>query len=326
MMEGVAGVCVVGLGQIGGSLLRAAADAGHQVWGAAQSTADAAAAVADGFHVLPSVEDAVGRASDEDALVVMAVPLPSIPDVLHKINELATTVRLSDVVSVKAPVADMVHRYAPRTRYVGGHPMTGTEGSGWRSGSAETFRKTAWVLTVDKGTDVVVWADFARLAIECGSHVVPTSATEHDLAVARISHLPHILAAVLASAGVEGGALALALAAGSFIDGTRVAAGAPELVRAMCEGNRDALLEAMDDALGRLGAARGSLASTGGLRATIDSGHWARRELEQLRTALTETYPIDLRSTEALDSLRELGQVGGRITEISEMTATASSY
>lgn len=326
MMGGVAGVCVVGLGQIGGSLLRAAAAAGHQVWGAAQSSADGAAAVTDGFHVLPSVEDAVGRAADEDALVLIAVPLPAVPDVLHKVNELAVTVRLSDVVSVKAPVADMVHRYAPRTRYVGGHPMTGTEGSGWQSGSAEMFRKAPWVLTVDKGTDVEVWADFARLAIECGSHVVPTSATEHDLAVARISHLPHILAAILASSGAEGGALAMALAAGSFTDGTRVAASAPELVRAMCEGNRDALLEALDDALGRLGAARGSLASTGGLRATIDSGHWARRELEQLRTALTETYPIDLHSEHALDQLRELGQVGGRITEITDMTVTASSY
>src|SRR5205807_3853563 len=141
------------------------------------------------------------------------------------------------------------------------------------AGSATLFHRAAWVVSTDDTDDVELWSDVARLALDCGAHVVPAEAADHDAAVARVSHLPHVLAAVLASVGADGGPLAMALGAGSFSDGTRVAASAPELVRAMCEGNRDALLDAVDDALGRLGAARGSLASTGALAATLQAGH-----------------------------------------------------
>ena len=144
--------------------------------------------------------------------------------------------------------------------------MTGTEFSGWDAGSPQLFHDKVWVVATDDDTDLEVWTDVVALALACGATVVPAAASdEHDVAVARISHLPHLLAAVLAAVGADGGELALALAAGAFTDGTRVAGTRPELTAAMCEGNRAALLAALDDALGRLGAARGSLASTGGL-------------------------------------------------------------
>jgi prephenate dehydrogenase len=124
---------------------------------------------------------------------------------------------------------------------------------------------------------------------------------------------------VLASVGADGGALAMAVAAGSFTDGTRVAASRPELVRAMCEGNRDALLTAVDDALGRLGAARGSLASTGGLAATIQAGQVARCAFDAARvsdsndTVHNDAVHIDVAAAGGLARLRELGQQGGRL-------------
>jgi prephenate dehydrogenase len=162
------------------------------------------------------------------------------------------------------------------------------------------------------------------LALECGAHVVPAGAADHDAAVARVSHLPHLLASVLASVGVSGGSLAMALAAGSFTDGTRVAGSRPELVRAMCEGNRDARLAAVDDALGRLGAARGSLASTGGLAATIQAGHLARQTFDAARdtargtTEHIDTVHIDLTAPNALARLRELGHQGARVTALQD--------
>jgi prephenate dehydrogenase len=161
----------------------------------------------------------------------------------------------------------------------------------------------------------MVWAQVAQLALDCGAHVVPAGAADHDAAVARVSHLPHVLAAVLASVGADGGPLAMALAAGSFTDGTRVAASAPELVRAMCEGNRDALLEAVDDALGRLGAARGSLASTGALSATLQAGHRARQIFEA-RHRTGDTMNVDLATPDALRQLREIGRSGGRVVAV----------
>jgi len=88
----------------------------------------------------------------------------------------------------------------------------------------------------------------AGLALAVGSRVVPADPSAHDAAVARISHLPHLLALALAQVGQAGGSLALSLAASSFADGTRVAGTRPELVRAMCETNREELIGALDDA------------------------------------------------------------------------------
>jgi prephenate dehydrogenase len=150
--------------------------------------------------------------------------------------------------------------------------------------------------------------------VDCGARAVPVTAKEHDAAVAMVSHLPHVLAAVLASTGAHGGPLALSLAAGSFGDATRVAGSRPELVLAMCEGNRTALLEAVDEALGKLGAARGALASTGSLRATVQAGHVARQELIEHRQGPRSHREVDLTQPDALDILGEIGTRGGYVT------------
>lgn len=304
---------VIGLGLIGGSLLRAADGAGWKVRGTARSDATVTAAQQAGFDVTSSIGDLLSDGA-EDALVVLAVPLPAVVDVLPIVARHAPRCRLTDVVSIKQPVAAAVARHTPLARYVGGHPMAGKSESGWDAGTAMLFTGAPWVVGSDDGADPVVWAQVAQLALDCGAHVVPAGAEDHDAAVARVSHLPHVLAAVLASVGADGGPLAMALGAGSFADGTRVAASQPELVRAMCEGNRSALLEAVDDALGRLGAARGSLASTGGLEATIRAGNLARRRFDTARNgASDDTVHVDLVTPGALNRLRELGRQGARV-------------
>lgn len=305
-------VCVIGLGLIGGSLVRAAAAAGRQVWAATASESTAAAARADGYDVAASTEEALARAADADALVVLAMPLTAVEGVLRQIASVAPDCRLTDVVSVQAAMTDAVRRNAPRARYVGGHPMAGTAESGWSAGSTTLFAGANWVVVADDEVDREVWSDVAELAWDCGSRVVPAGGAEHDEAVARISHLPHLLAAVLASVAADdaSGSLALTLAAGSFADATRVMDTRPELVRAMCEGNRAGLLPAVDDALGRLGAARGSLASTGGLAATINAGHRARQQWRAAREAPERTAPRDA----TLAELRELGRAGNVLT------------
>ncbi|WP_252444313.1 prephenate dehydrogenase [Pseudonocardia humida] len=305
-------VCVVGAGLIGGSLVRAADKAGREVWAATASEDTAAQARADGFDVTTDTGGALRRAAAEDALVVLATPLPALPDVLRQVDASASGCRLTDAVSVKGAVAEAVARYAPRARYVGGHPMAGTAESGWAAGYAGLFTGAAWVVGAEDGTDREVWADVAELAWACGAHVVPATADEHDLAVARVSHLPHLLAAVLAStaAGVglpdDDPGLPMALAASSFADGTRVAGTRPELVLAMCDGNRPALLAAVDEALGRLGVMRGALASTGGLAATVNAGYEGRQ-----RWAAARNEPgTRITGDEPWAELRAIGRAG----------------
>jgi prephenate dehydrogenase len=269
------------------------------------------------------VSDALHRASSADALVVLAAPLPAVDELLRTVAEIAPRCRLTDVVSVKRPVARAVRRLLPDARYVGGHPMTGSSVSGWPAGSATLFHRAAWVVSTDDTDDVDLWTDVAQLALDCGAHVVPVDAEEHDAAVGRVSHLPHVLASVLASVGADGGPLALALGAGSFRDGTRVAGSRPDLVRAMCEGNRAGLLEALDDALGRLGAARGSLASTGSLGATIATGHRSRESYDQFAATERDKLVIRLDAPDAMAELAELGRRGGRVVGLDGPTALA---
>lgn len=315
-------VCVIGLGLLGSSLLRAATDTGRAAWGAAPEE-DAAAARADGYDADTDTAQALRRAAERDALVVLAVPLPALDEVLRLVSRHAPECLLTDVTSVKGPVLTSVRRLVPHARYAGGHPMAGTAESGWAAGSGALFHGATWVACVDDDTDLTAWRETAELALDVGAAVCPVPAGEHDNTVARVSHLPHLFAEILASVAAEGGPLAATLAAGSFRDGTRVAGTRPELVRAMTEGNREALLEVLDGALGRLGAARGSLASTGGLAATIDAGHAGVTTLAAHTNSPRSTIHVDLDAAETRDALVAVGSRGGLVTAIDGTTATA---
>ena len=169
--------------------------------------------------------------------------------------------------------------------------MAGTANSGWPAGSPNLFDGAAWVTCLTEESNADDWATVASVALTVGSRVVPAEPQAHDAAVARISHLPHILALALAQVGEQGGALALSLAASSFADATRVAGTRPALIRAMCETNRDALVDALDDALGIIGVARGSLASTGSLAKITQAGHLARSNFDHRADDLARRDP-----------------------------------
>lgn len=304
-------VCVLGLGLIGGSLLRAAARAGREVWGYNRSSESADAARADGFEANTDLAATLRKAQETGAIIVIAVPMPAVDATLEAIAAHAPNNPVTDVVSVKGEVKAAVERRGLSARFVGGHPMTGTSASGWAVGDADLFIDAVWVVATDDGVDADVWTQVADLALDCGSVVVPAESLEHDRAVARISHLPHLLAESLAITGAAGGELALGLAAGSFRDGTRVAGSAPGLVRAMCEGNRDALLVALDEALALLQRARSELHAHGSTAELVDAGFAARGAYES-----HERWDItDVRVGESdwIDRMRDAGRRGGVI-------------
>lgn len=305
-------VCVLGLGLIGGSLLRAASSAGRSAWGYNRSPQVVEEALADGYDASTDLAATLRRAATTDALVVIAVPMPAVGTVLEAVAEHAPDVALTDVVSVKAEVAAVVAAHGLSRRFVGGHPMAGTAESGWSAGTSDLFRDAVWVVTVDDDTDSGVWRQVADLALDCGSVVVPAESSEHDAAVARISHLPHLLAEALALSGAAGGDLALGLAAGSFRDGTRVASTAPALVDAMCEGNADALLTALDETLEVLSVARQQLAD-GSTSELTRAGHAARTRYEQRRrTTIAGVHPGDENWIAAFREAGRRGEVWAR--------------
>jgi len=272
-------VCVLGLGLIGGSVLRAAVASGREAFGYNRSFQGADAARADGFAATTELGEALSWAAQRQALIVLAVPMPAVAWVVGHLKQQAAECPLTDVISVKGPVLREVRAAGLLDRYVGGHPMAGTAYSGWPAGNAGLFRGAPWVISVDEHVDAGIWSQVMHLALDCGAVVVPAKSDEHDAAAASISHLPHLLAEALAATAGEV-PLAFALAAGSFRDGTRVAGTAPDLVRAMCEANADELLPALDHALELLHNARRSLAEKGSVAELVDAGHAARVRFE----------------------------------------------
>lgn len=303
-------MCVLGLGLVGGSIMRAATAAGREVFGYNRSIEGAQAATADGFDADTDLTATLSRAADSDALIVLAVPMPALPSMLAHVKETAPRCPLTDVTSVKKAVLDEVVAAGLRDRFVGGHPMAGTAHSGWTAGHAGLFTGAPWVVSVDDHVDPVVWAMVMTLALDCGAVVVPARSDEHDAAAAAISHLPHLLAEALAV--VAGDVpLAFALAAGSFRDGTRVAATAPDLVRAMCEGNSDQLVPTADHVIELLRRARDSLAHHKSVADLIEAGHAARTRYDSFPR--TEIFHVVIGAENWRQELAAAGRAGGVI-------------
>jgi prephenate dehydrogenase len=317
---------VVGLGLIGGSLLRALAAAGHGVLGydadpatrGMARTAAARAPAGSRWQVTGTVRDAVAGAQ----LVVLAVPLPAVGTVLGELAGAGYTGLLTDVTSVKGPVRERVRGAVPLVGYVGGHPMAGRETSGFAAADPDLFRGCAWVLCLEPGeTDLSDWLTLARLVTGLGARVVPATADEHDHAVAAVSHVPHLLAAALTEAAAAD-PLALTLGAGSFRDGTRVAASRPALTGAMCGGNAAAVAAALDAVLDRLTEARAALDSPdpiGALVPWLTPGAKVRAGWPA-QSSEPATLPAKT------DVLLRLGRAGGWITEVAadRLTVTAA--
>jgi prephenate dehydrogenase len=313
-------VAVIGMGLIGGSLLRALAAGGHWVVGydlnpatrAMARTGAAQAPKASRWQVAPSIGEAVATAE----LVVIATPLTSVTAVLDDVASAGFTGLVTDVVAVKEPMRELVSR---RLRagglrlagFVGGHPMAGREKGGFAATDPALFDGCAWVLCLDDETSMDDWLALARLVTGLGARVVATTAADHDRVIAAVSHVPHLLAVALASAIDD--PLAATLAAGSFRDGTRVAGSSPELIASMCGGNAGPVLDALDAVLTRLEAARGDLDSAdpiGAIRRWVAPAHAARA-----------SWPPGAGPTRQIpatpDDLLALGDGGGWITAVS---------
>ena len=234
----VTSVAVVGLGLIGGSIARALAGQGLAVSGYDAAPGTRQAAAAEGIQVAGDVAELCAAAPD---LLVLAVPLRAMRATAGAVARcLCPGTLVTDVGSVKAAVREEMIAAGLRGRYVGAHPMFGTQYAGFAASDPAAAMGVAWALTLDDGAG----ADQVRavLGLVTGAlrgRVFVLADDVHDEAVALISHVPHVLAtellSLVAAAPVRN--VALALAAGSFRDGTRVARTDPRRTEAMVAGN-----------------------------------------------------------------------------------------
>jgi len=218
----------LGLGQIGGSIARAASAAGFATGIAAWTPSGAGPRAATGDGVLAAATAA--QAIDGADLVILAAPPLACLELLDELagplaGHVAPDAVITDVASTKTAIVERARRHG--LRFVGGHPMAGRETTGYSAADPDLVRDRPWVVVPADPADPAADARVGDLAVACGARPVTLAADAHDAAVAAISHVPLVVSAALveAMAGLPDWPVARDLAAGGWAGMTRLARG-----------------------------------------------------------------------------------------------------
>jgi prephenate dehydrogenase len=246
-------VLVVGAGLIGASVAMALSRAAVPAF-----IRDVDAAVA---HVASSRgAGSDGPIAGTPSLVVVATPPNQLgAEIARALADFPTAV-VTDVGSVKTkPLEYLQSRGIDLSRYVGGHPMAGSERSGPLAAAADLFDGRTWAVVDREDCDPAAVHRVVRLVRACGAVVVRMTTRDHDEAVARVSHLPHVVAALTAGRLVEAPGDHLSLSGQGLRDVTRVAAGDPGLWCQIVAANADAVGALLHELRAEMDAMIGSL-------------------------------------------------------------------
>jgi prephenate dehydrogenase len=274
---------IVGLGLVGASIAGALRARGWHVTGADL----------DNIRALRSASlGAVDVVGSDDAAEVAFVATPA-SAVVPVVRDLfaASSVRdliVTDVAGVKGPIVAEI----AQPRFVGGHPMAGSEQEGPEGADPELFVGATWVLTPTDDTDPAAFTSLQSVISSLGADVVALTADRHDELVAVISHVPHLTSATLMSLAGESEvdhAALMRLAAGGFRDMTRVAAGSPAIWPDICRDNAGAIVPVLDRLIDELREVRRIVAD--GDRPALSS------LLERARNARQNLPPRGVRPT-----------------------------
>ena len=290
-------VGLVGTGLIGGSIGLALTRAGVEVraFDADADQATRAVAMGAAADAAGSIE-AVVRDAD---VVIIATPVGLVAELVIEALDAGAAV-VTDVGSVKGPILREVEQARPdlAPRFVGGHPMAGSEQDGLEGAAVDLFAGATWVLTPTGSTDAGAHTAVRSLVAELGAEIVEVTPQHHDALVAVVSHVPQLAATTLMDVAATSGeehAILLRLAAGGFRDMTRIAAGHPGIWPDICIANRDAIVAGLDDYLRALAVVRGFVAAgdADALLRVLERARDARRNLP--RRATVEGPLVELR-------------------------------
>lgn len=317
-------VAVLGTGLIGTSIAMAAVRAGDAAVGWDLDARDAArAAERGGFAAAASLEEAVREAD----IVIVASPMATLADVSVRALAAAPAAVVSDTGSVKGVVVEAVASTAAEgaARFVGGHPMGGSERSGPEHASASVVDDIVWVLTPTPITDATSMDRLEAWIRSIGARPVRMEAARHDRLVGFVSHLPQIASTSLMGLVADEEAdepEILLLAAGGFRDLTRLAASNPSLWSEILLSNRAAIVGAIDLYVERLTHLRDLIGDAAGedVRAAFAAAKAARLTLAtkpQVRSGVAVIQvPIPDRPGALAQLTAALGESGVNIEDL----------
>lgn len=251
-------VVVVGLGLMGGSLVRELAAHGHRVLGVDHDPATVRAARQEGVTAYGLPAPAAAELASA-TLLVLAVPVAAAAPLLAELlPRLAADCVITDVGSTKRAIVAAAQRLGIAERFVGGHPLAGDHRAGWGASRRGLFEGARVFLCAAPETHPAALDRVRALWTEFGAVPVQTTAAEHDRNLAWSSHLPQIASSSLALALDEAGFTPRELGPGGR-DATRLAASSPEMWSAICRENADLIEPAVAVLEARLSAFRAAL-------------------------------------------------------------------
>ena len=228
---------IIGLGLIGGSILKALYNKGFDIYAVTRN--------------LKTIENAQkycnGISSDyailkDCEIVFVCTPMSKVLETLDKLDTiLQPSAIVSDVSSLKEFVMKKKYSY----NFVGSHPMAGTENTGFEYSFAELFENAKWVLTPHEETSQDTVKKLENVILKTGAKIIFADAKEHDIAVAKISHMPMLIAQALYKS-IENDKLALTLASSGFRDMTRLAMSNVDMAEDMIELNNKNITNAVE--------------------------------------------------------------------------------
>lgn len=306
---------VLGLGLVGGSLLQALGAAGAEPVGWDADSRVTGAAVRAGF----AVADGPAALARTCGVVVVCVPpertAATVADALAADPEAI----VADAASVKSPVLEAVAERAGETalrRYVPAHPLAGSERRGWDAAAPDLLRAALWaVCPVSADAPVEPLCALSALLDPLDARLLVCDAEAHDAAVARTSHVPHVVAQALARA--PSSALAAALTGGAYRDMTRTATADARLWSAILLANRQPAAAALRELVGELGALADALATgdDAALATAWTEGAGARERVEALRWS-EPSWTAESVSGPGWDALLEHGHAGRAVRRL----------
>lgn len=220
----------------------------------------------------------IERGVSEADIVIVCTPVQYVVEQVQQISQyVRPDTLITDVGSTKQTIVEGLTKLR-NGHFIGSHPMAGSDQGGVKNADADLFEQRTVVVTPHKQTSKNTQSRVRRFWKSLGARVVELDCKEHDRAVAVISHLPHAIASVLSSQANE---KQLMLAAGGWVDTTRIAAADPELWLAILLDNNKQVICAVDRFLNDLHKFRDALESDNSrvLRRYLNQGKQNRESL-----------------------------------------------
>ena len=279
---------VIGTGLIGASLGLALTRAGHTVHLQDRTSSHARVAAGLGAGILDDPD------AEAVELVVVAVPPAAIATVVLQSLQTYPRATVTDVGSVKAGVLDALwDRDVDLSRYVGSHPMAGSQHSGPVTARADLFEGRTWVVSPHRRSRQESVQQVLALVRACGAREVVMDVDDHDAAVARVSHLPHLMSVLMAGHLTAVPPADLLLAGQGLRDVTRIAGSDPRLWQQILSANATAVLAELRAVSVELAGLIHSLengATTGELEEQLARGLAGTRRIPGKHGAAPTTY------------------------------------